>query len=99
MMIARDLPRFPSKRRVASKQQRTGRKRILTIKQIESRYPGEWILIKDPLTDKHLRVLKGEVVSHSKDRDEVYRAAIDMRLKRSATLYTGTMPENSAIVL
>jgi hypothetical protein len=36
---------------------------------------------------------------HSKDRDEVYRQAMAMRPKRFAVLYTGTIPEGTAIVL
>ena len=75
------------------------RGKLLTIAQIKSRYPSEWILLKDPVVGKGLRITRGEVVAHSKDRDEVYRRDIELRLKRSATLYTGTLPENAAIVL
>ena len=45
------------------------------------------------------RVLQGTVVAHSKDRDEVYRKDIELRLKTSATLFTGKLPEDTAIVL
>jgi hypothetical protein len=44
-------------------------------------------------------VLRGKVRSHSKDRDEVYREAVKLRPKRFAMLYTGTIPEDTAIVL
>lgn len=36
---------------------------------------------------------------HSKDRDEVYRKAISLRPARAAVLYTGAIPEGTAIVL
>jgi hypothetical protein len=72
---------------------------ILTIDEIESRFDSEWVLIEDPDVDEHLNILRGKVVWHSKDRDEVYRKALELRPKSAATLYIGTMPENTAIVL
>lgn len=71
----------------------------LTIDQIEKRFDSEWILVGDPQTDDSLAVLSGTVLWHSKDRDEVYRKAVELRPKRFAMLYTGEMPENTAIVL
>ena len=51
------------------------------------------------MTDETLRVLSGEVLWHGKDRDEVYRKAVELRPKQFAMLYTGKMPEGTAIVL
>ena len=72
---------------------------VLSLEEIHSRYKGEWILLQDPEIDKDLNIRKGRVVFHSKDRDEVDRKAIQLRLKHSAFLYTGTMPDDAAIVL
>jgi len=72
---------------------------ILTIAQIEAQFQSEWVLIENPQTDANRQVQSGKVLWHSKDREEVYRQAIKLRLKRFATLYTGKMPENTAIVL
>jgi len=36
---------------------------------------------------------------HSKDRDEVYRKAVELRPRRFAVLYTGKMPKDTAVVL
>jgi hypothetical protein len=72
---------------------------VLSIEEIEARYPSEWILIVDPTTNEALEVLRGRVAWHSKDRDEVYRKAIELRPRRAAHLYTGTIPENTAAVL
>ena len=72
---------------------------ILTIAEIQSQYDSEWVLLDDPVTDDALEIQKGKVIWHSKDRDEVYRKAIELRPKRFATLYTGKMPANTAIVL
>jgi hypothetical protein len=71
----------------------------MTIAEIESRFESEWVLIEDPRTDEALKVLGGRVVYHSKDRDEVYRKAVSLRPKRSAIVYTGRIPEETAIVL
>lgn len=72
---------------------------VLTRKEIETRYDSEWILIADPEVDKHLNVVRGAVVAHSKDRDEVYQKAIDLRLKHSAFLYAGKVPDDLVIIL
>ena len=71
----------------------------MTIEEIESQFDSEWVLIEDPLTDETLKVLGGKVLLHSKDRDEVYRMAVSLRPKRSAVVYTGEIPEGTAVVL
>ncbi|MCI0335778.1 MAG: hypothetical protein L0228_21435 [Planctomycetes bacterium] len=72
---------------------------VLTIAEIEARYPNEWILVEDPYTNEALEVQSGKVRWHSPDRDEMYRKAIEFRLPYSAYLYTGKIPENTAIIL
>jgi len=71
----------------------------MTIEEIESRFASEWVLIEDPKTDEELKVLGGKVLHHSKDRDEVYRKAVALRPKRSALVFTGEIPEETAVVL
>jgi hypothetical protein len=72
---------------------------VMTIDEINRQFDSEWVLVEDPQTDESLEVLAGKVVSHSKDRDEVYREAVRLRPKRFAMLYTGSMPKDTAIVL
>lgn len=72
---------------------------VLTLTDMEARFPGEWILVGEPRTDPTLCVQEGVVLWHSSDRDEVYRKAVELRPKRFAVLYTGTLPEDVAIVL
>ena len=71
----------------------------MTIEEIESQFDSEWVLVEDPQTNEALEVLGGRVVHHSKDRDEVYRKAVSLRPKRSAVVYTGEIPEDTAVVL
>jgi hypothetical protein len=72
---------------------------VLTLAQIEAQFASEWVLVEDPQTDEALEVQAGKVRWHSKDRDEVYRKAVELRPKRFAMLYTGKMPMNTAVVL
>ena len=72
---------------------------VLTLAQIEAEFDSEWVLIEDPRTDEALEVRSGTVRWHSKDREEVYRRAVEIRPKRFAIVYTGKMPRDTAIVL
>jgi len=72
---------------------------VLTISEIEEKFESEWVLLEDPATDEFLEVRGGTVRSHGKDRDEVYRRAVQIRPRRFAIVYTGTMPGDTAIAL
>jgi len=72
---------------------------VLTIDEIQSRFDSEWVLIEDPQADAVLNVQSGRVLMHSPDRDEVYRRAAALKPNRFAVLFTGAMPEDTAIVL
>ena len=72
---------------------------ILTMVQIEAQFASEWVLVEAPQTNDALEVQSGKVRWHSKDREEVYRQAVALRPKRFAILYTGKMPEDTAIIL
>ena len=71
----------------------------MTIEEIESSFDSEWVIVGDPVTDQGLNVLRGKVLHHSKDRDEVYRKGLEFRPKRVAILYLGRLPEGTAIVV
>lgn len=71
----------------------------MTVEEMRQQFHGEWILVHEPETNESLEVIAGEVLHHHKDRDEVYRQAIIRRPGRSAILYTGQIPEGTAIVL
>ena len=72
---------------------------LLSLDDIKSRFESEWVLVDDPETDESLEVVRGRVVFHSKDRDEVYRKAIQLKPKRFAMLFTGTLPQDTEVVL
>ena len=72
---------------------------ILTLQEIESRFESEWVLVGDSEFDEQLEVVRGKVIFHSKSRDELDEKDKGFRPKSAAYLYTGAMPENTAIVL
>jgi len=69
------------------------------IKEIYKRYPSEWVLIEDPVSDKQLRPLRGKVVLHSKDPAEFDRRSIELKPRHAAVVYTGKPPANMEFVL
>ena len=71
----------------------------MTMKEIESSFDSEWVLVGDPVTDDGHNVLRGKVLHHGKDRDEVYRKGLELRPERVAILYLGRPAEGTAIVL
>ena len=72
---------------------------VLSVAEIRARFPWEWVLLEDPESSELPEVKAGKVLWHSKDRDEVYRKARELKPTHSAILYTGGMPEKTAIVL
>jgi len=72
---------------------------LMSLAEIQAQFKSEWILLEDPETTENLEVRGGKVLWHSSNRDEVYRKARELAPRSSAILYTGTMPEDSAIIL
>jgi len=72
---------------------------ILTKAEIEARYPSEWVLIDEPQLDEHEEVLRGKVLFHSPNRDEMYQKAVELRPKSFASLFTGEWPEDTEFIL
>ena len=71
----------------------------MAIEEIEAPFDSEWVLIEDSQTDEKLKALGGRVLHHNRDRDEVYRKAVSLRPQRSGIVYTGEIPEETAVVL
>ena len=72
---------------------------VLTYDEIKQQYPDEWLLIADAIMDDEMNIIRGKVVAHSKDRDEVYRALLTVPGKRISIEYTGEPPANWAVIL
>jgi hypothetical protein len=74
---------------------------VMTMAEINERFPSEWVLLVDPQTDENSEVLSGKVVYHSKDRVEVDRKAMALpELRHIAIFYTGELfPEDMEFAL
>lgn len=72
---------------------------ILTLEEIFSLYPDEWVLIAYTELDEDLNVIRGEVLAHSPERDLLYNNALSRKGKSVAIEYTGPIPENLAAML
>ena len=72
---------------------------ILSFSDIQETIDSEWVLIGDPQLTDDLIIKCGKVLYHSKDRDEVYRKARELKPQHSAVVYTGTLPDNVVVVL
>ena len=72
---------------------------VMTVPEIEARFNSEWVLLEDVQVNEAGEIASGTVLYHSKDRDQVDRKLLELRPRRFATLYTGKMPANTAIVL
>ena len=45
---------------------------IVPIKELEKRYQDEWILVEVVEENEFQEPIKGKLIAHSKDRDELY---------------------------
>ena len=72
---------------------------VLTYSEIESLFPSHWVLVQDPTINDSLEVQSGSVAYHSRDRDDVYRKAMELRPNRFAMLYMGSIPKDTDVVL
>ncbi len=72
---------------------------VLTLTEIQERFHSEWVLVEDPVTTEVLEVQGGKVLFHSKNREEVYRRAMQLAPRHCAILFTGTLPAGTVVVL
>lgn len=64
---------------------------VLTIEEMEARYPAEWVLIDNPETDKQSGVTRGKVLFHDPDQDKVHEATLQLRPKHFAVFFMGPL--------
>jgi hypothetical protein len=72
---------------------------VLSIQDIRERYDGEWLLINYAELDEDLNVVRGEVIAHSPDRDQIYHDLLTVNDKPVAVEYVGAVPEDLAVIL
>ncbi len=72
---------------------------ILTAAEIRDRHPREWVLIADTESDDLWNVIRGEVLAHSPERDEIDQALTKFPDIRSISIeYTGPIPDDYSLI-
>jgi len=69
----------------------------MEIKKIKRKYKNEWLLIKVTAEDEKDQPIEGEVILHSKNRDEIYEAQKKLKEYLYIT-YSGEMPKKGFAV-
>ena len=72
---------------------------IMTFEEIQQHYDGEWVLISYTETDENLQLIKGEVIAHSPNKEEIYQALESAKDQPLAIEYMGQVPEDIAFIL
>ena len=67
--------------------------------KIKEQFRDEWVLIEVEEVDEFFNVVKGEVLAHSKDKDELYRKLLEIRPQEFSVEYSGEIPKDLAVVL
>jgi len=69
----------------------------MNIENLKKKYKDEWLLIKITVADEQDQPIEGEVLLHSKNRDEVYEAQKDLKDDLYIT-YVGELPKKGFAV-
>lgn len=70
--------------------------RVQTISVLKRRYPKEWLLLTHVTADQLTRPIKGKLVAHSKNRDEMYDRLGRIRGSVCMT-YAGKIPQDLVV--
>ena len=69
----------------------------LSTKRIRSRYKDEWVLLLNPEISSETGIEGGEVIFHSKNREEVHKRLSDFKGNK-AIVFTGKIPEEIGVL-
>lgn len=72
---------------------------IMTLAEVNDKFDSEWVLLSDTEVGDRHQILSGRVLWHSKDRDEVYRKLLELRPRKAAAVYAGTIPSDRIFAL
>jgi hypothetical protein len=72
---------------------------VMTMDEINDSFDSEWVLVGEPEYNKQMELIRGKVLFHSKDKQEVYRKDKELHPRSAAYVYTGPTPDNVLINL
>lgn len=67
--------------------------------EIFEQFKDEWILVDVKEVDENFNLKEGDVIAHSKDKEEIYKKLLELKPKKFSIEYTGKIPEDLAVVL
>lgn len=70
----------------------------MKIAEIKEKYKDEWVLLEVIKVDRSGELLEGDVLAHSRDRDDTYQAMKKRKWKDVAHFYTGEIPDKGYAV-
>ncbi len=71
---------------------------MATIEKIKSKYKDEWVLIEVLEKDEYNHPTKGNLIAHSKNRDDIYSALKKTKGKHTFQFWTGEIPKKGYVV-
>ncbi|MDJ0901270.1 MAG: hypothetical protein QNJ55_20940 [Xenococcus sp. MO_188.B8] len=72
---------------------------LMTFEEIQQNYDGEWALIAYTATDENSPVIKGKVLAHSLNKEEIYQALESVTEEHLAIEHLVQVPENLDLIL
>jgi len=67
-------------------------------KEILEQFKDEWVLIEVKEVDENFDLKEGDVIAHSKDKEELYRKLLEIKPRSFSIEYTGEIPKDLAFV-
>ena len=70
----------------------------MKIEEIKQQCKNEWVLIKVEKVDELNRPIEGELIAHSKNRDDIYDKMKKIKGQHTYTFYAGKIPKKGYAV-
>ncbi len=67
--------------------------------EIVENFKDEWVLIDVEEVDENFNLNEGNVIAHSKNKEDIYKKLLEIKLKSFSIEYTGKIPEDLSVVL
>jgi len=71
----------------------------MTVAEMETCYPHEWVLIADPVTGPGPVILGGRVMAHGPNYEDLERQSVRLAGNGNALLYMGVPESDLPLVL
>jgi len=70
----------------------------MDVEEIKQKYKDEWVLVEVTKTDELGQPVEGNIIAHSRNRDDTYEAMKHTKAKDIAHFYTGEIPKKGYAV-